>query len=126
MTHYNNVLFTFFVHLQQEPPFNGQTNSFTGGGYQYNQGNMNGVSPPCAYQLIAFPHALAVTDYILLIQPPRPVGNYPHSPVPGNPTPPMTPGSNIPPYLSPNQDVKPPFPPDIKPNITSLPPPPGR
>uniref|UniRef100_A0A8C5C9C9 Zinc finger MIZ-type containing 1 n=1 Tax=Gadus morhua TaxID=8049 RepID=A0A8C5C9C9_GADMO len=53
-----------------------------------------------------------------------PVGNYPHSPVPGNPTPPMTPGSNIPPYLSPNQDVKPPFPPDIKPNINALPPPP--
>uniref|UniRef100_H2LYI3 Zinc finger MIZ-type containing 1 n=1 Tax=Oryzias latipes TaxID=8090 RepID=H2LYI3_ORYLA len=57
-------------------------------------------------------------------KPPRPVGNYPHSPVPGNPTPPMTPGSNIPSYLSPNQDVKPPFPPDIKPNITALPPPP--
>uniref|UniRef100_A0A672QU72 Zinc finger MIZ domain-containing protein 1-like n=1 Tax=Sinocyclocheilus grahami TaxID=75366 RepID=A0A672QU72_SINGR len=52
------------------------------------------------------------------------VVNYPHSPVPGNPTPPMTPGSSIPPYLSPNQDVKPPFPPDMKPNMTSLPPPP--
>uniref|UniRef100_A0A8C6MD02 Zinc finger MIZ-type containing 1 n=1 Tax=Nothobranchius furzeri TaxID=105023 RepID=A0A8C6MD02_NOTFU len=82
-----------------KPPFNGQTNNFPGSGYQYNQANMNG--------------------------PPRPVGNYPHSPVPGNPTPPMTPGSNIPPYLSPNQDVKPPFPPDIKPNITVLPPPPA-
>uniref|UniRef100_A0A7M4EUZ9 Zinc finger MIZ-type containing 1 n=1 Tax=Crocodylus porosus TaxID=8502 RepID=A0A7M4EUZ9_CROPO len=56
---------------------------------------------------------------------PVPVANYPHSPVPGNPTPPMTPGSNIPPYLSPNQDVKPPFPPDIKPNINALPPPPN-
>nr|XP_014424643.1 zinc finger MIZ domain-containing protein 1 isoform X4 [Pelodiscus sinensis] len=55
---------------------------------------------------------------------PVPVANYPHSPVPGNPTPPMTPGSSIPPYLSPNQDVKPPFPPDIKPNINALPPPP--
>uniref|UniRef100_A0A8C4YKU0 Zinc finger MIZ-type containing 1 n=1 Tax=Gopherus evgoodei TaxID=1825980 RepID=A0A8C4YKU0_9SAUR len=55
---------------------------------------------------------------------PVPVTNYPHSPVPGNPTPPMTPGSSIPPYLSPNQDVKPPFPPDIKPNINALPPPP--
>ncbi|XP_020658190.1 zinc finger MIZ domain-containing protein 1 isoform X3 [Pogona vitticeps] len=55
---------------------------------------------------------------------PVPVANYPHSPVPGNPTPPMTPGSNIPPYLSPNQDVKPPFPPDIKPNMNALPPPP--
>uniref|UniRef100_A0A8K9XBC4 Zinc finger, MIZ-type containing 1a n=1 Tax=Oncorhynchus mykiss TaxID=8022 RepID=A0A8K9XBC4_ONCMY len=53
---------------------------------------------------------------------PRP-GNYPHSPVPGNPTPPMTPGSSIPPYLSPNQDVKPPFPPDMKPNMSALPPP---
>uniref|UniRef100_A0A8C9XU88 Zinc finger, MIZ-type containing 1a n=1 Tax=Sander lucioperca TaxID=283035 RepID=A0A8C9XU88_SANLU len=53
--------------------------------------------------------------------PSRPV-NYPHSPVPGNPTPPMTPGSSIPPYLSPNQDVKPPFPPDMKPNMTALPP----
>ncbi|KAJ4940430.1 hypothetical protein JOQ06_026733 [Pogonophryne albipinna] len=86
-------------YYKQEPPFNGQTNNFSGSGYQYSQGNMNG--------------------------PPRPVGNYPHSPVPGNPTPPMTPGSNIPPYLSPNQDVKPPFPPDIKPNINALPPPPA-
>uniref|UniRef100_A0A8C1AK11 Zinc finger, MIZ-type containing 1a n=1 Tax=Cyprinus carpio carpio TaxID=630221 RepID=A0A8C1AK11_CYPCA len=55
--------------------------------------------------------------------PPRQVVNYPHSPVPGNPTPPMTPGSSIP-YMSPSQDVKPPFPPDMKPNMTSLPPPP--
>uniref|UniRef100_A0AAY4CKJ6 SP-RING-type domain-containing protein n=1 Tax=Denticeps clupeoides TaxID=299321 RepID=A0AAY4CKJ6_9TELE len=75
-------------------PFNGQNNNFSGGGYSYSQGN----------------------------GPPRPVGNYPHSPVPGNPTPPMTPGSSIPPYLSPNQDVKPPFPPDMKPNVTVLPP----
>ncbi|XP_076142324.1 zinc finger MIZ domain-containing protein 1a isoform X2 [Alosa pseudoharengus] len=74
--------------------FNGQNNNFSGGGYSYNQGN----------------------------GPPRPVGNYPHSPVPGNPTPPMTPGSTIPPYLSPSQDVKPPFPPDMKPNVTLLPP----
>ncbi|XP_035259796.1 zinc finger MIZ domain-containing protein 1a isoform X2 [Anguilla anguilla] len=80
----------------KQDPFNGQSNNFSGSGYSYNQGNING--------------------------PPRP-GNYPHSPVPGNPTPPMTP-SNIPPYLSPNQDVKPPFPPEIKPNISALPPPP--
>lgn len=37
----------------------------------------------------------------------------------------MTPGSGIPPYLSPNPDVKPPFAPDMKPNMTALPPPPG-
>nr|XP_020021347.1 zinc finger MIZ domain-containing protein 1 isoform X2 [Castor canadensis] len=30
-----------------------------------------------------------------------------------------------PPYLSPSQDVKPPFPPDIKPNMSALPPPPA-
>lgn len=35
----------------------------------------------------------------------------------------MTPGSSIPPYLSPSQGVKPPFPPDIKPNMSALPPP---
>ncbi|CAH2321722.1 zinc finger MIZ domain-containing 1 isoform X1 [Pelobates cultripes] len=82
--------------------FNGQNNNFSGSGYNsYSQGSMNGPSRP------------------------GPVGNYPHSPVPGNPTPPMTPGSNIPTYLSPSQDVKPPFPPDIKPNINSLPPPPN-
>ncbi|XP_059388865.1 zinc finger MIZ domain-containing protein 1-like [Carassius carassius] len=53
--------------------------------------------------------------------PPRPMGSYPHSPLAGDPTPPVTPGSNIPQYLSPNQDMKPPFPPDIKPNINALP-----
>ncbi|XP_015201822.1 zinc finger MIZ domain-containing protein 1a isoform X7 [Lepisosteus oculatus] len=83
----------------KQEPFNGQNNNFSGSGYTYTQGSLNG--------------------------PPRPVGNYPHSPVPGNPTPPMTPGSSMPPYLSPNQDVKPPFPPEIKPNITALPPPPN-
>ncbi|XP_049615180.1 zinc finger MIZ domain-containing protein 1 isoform X1 [Syngnathus scovelli] len=86
-------------YYKQEPSFNGQSTNFSGSGFQYGQANMNG--------------------------PPRPMGNYPHSPVPGNPTPPMTPGSNIPPYLSPSQDVKPPFPPDIKPNISALPPPPA-
>ncbi|CAF98642.1 unnamed protein product, partial [Tetraodon nigroviridis] len=80
----------------KQESFNGQSTNFSGGGYSYSQGN----------------------------GPPRP-GNYPHSPVPGNPTPPMTPGSGIPPYLSPNPDVKPPFAPDMKPNMTALPPPPA-
>lgn len=30
------------------------------------------------------------------------MNSYQHSPIPGNPTPPLTPASNIPPYLSPN------------------------
>ncbi|CAG4992314.1 unnamed protein product [Parnassius apollo] len=34
---------------------------------------------------------------------------YQHSPVPGNPTPPLTPASSMPPYISPNADVKPHF-----------------
>ncbi|XP_043912820.1 zinc finger MIZ domain-containing protein 1 isoform X2 [Protopterus annectens] len=67
-----------------------------------------------------YPPSVSMAQYY---KPQRPVANYPHSPVPGNPTPPMTPGSSIPPYLSPTQDVKPPFPPDIKPNINTLPPP---
>ncbi|CDQ85992.1 unnamed protein product [Oncorhynchus mykiss] len=76
---------------------------------------------------LSFPSPLSFSPSLSLylspsLQAPRP-GNYPHSPVPGNPTPPMTPGSSIPPYLSPNQDVKPPFPPDMKPNMSALPPP---
>lgn len=42
--------------------------------------------------------------------------NYQHSPIPGNPTPPLTPASGMPPYLSPSQDTKPVFP-DIKPPL---------
>lgn len=48
------------------------------------------------------------------------MSGYPSSPMGGNPTPPMTPGTSMPPYLSPGQDTKPPYlPPDIKPNMTS-------
>lgn len=50
---------------------------------------------------------------------------YPSSPLPGNPTPPMTPGSSMPPYMSPGQDVKSPFLPDVKPNINTMQPPTG-
>lgn len=35
--------------------------------------------------------------------------SYQHSPIPGNPTPPLTPASSMPPYISPNADVKPNF-----------------
>ncbi|XP_069773765.1 zinc finger MIZ domain-containing protein 1-like isoform X3 [Narcine bancroftii] len=80
--------------------YNGQSNSFMGGAYSnYTQANINGPS--------------------------RSMPGYPSSPISGNPTPPMTPGSNIPPYMSQNQDVKSPFLPDIKPNLNSLPPPPS-
>lgn len=33
--------------------------------------------------------------------------SYQHSPVPGNPTPPLTPASSMTPYISPNPDIKP-------------------
>ncbi|XP_021462414.1 zinc finger MIZ domain-containing protein 2 [Oncorhynchus mykiss] len=55
--------------------------------------------------------------------PGRVMPGYPSSPLLGNPTPPITPGSAVPPYMSPGHDVKPSFLPDIKPNTNSLPPP---
>ncbi|XP_051496784.1 zinc finger MIZ domain-containing protein 2 isoform X2 [Apus apus] len=56
----------------------------------------------------------------------RALPGYSSSPLAGNPTPPMTPGSSLPPYATSGQDVKSPFLPDIKPSITSLhPSPPG-
>uniref|UniRef100_A0A667XGD6 Zinc finger MIZ-type containing 2 n=1 Tax=Myripristis murdjan TaxID=586833 RepID=A0A667XGD6_9TELE len=63
------------------------------------------------------------------VRPGRGLPGYPSSPLPGNPTPPITPGSSMaPPYMSPsNSDIKPPpssFLPDIKPNMGSLAPPP--
>ncbi|XP_064631687.1 zinc finger MIZ domain-containing protein 1-like isoform X2 [Lineus longissimus] len=46
--------------------------------------------------------------------------NYNHlSPIPGNPTPPITPSSGMPPYMSPGGDVKPNFQ-DIKPNMPQI------
>uniref|UniRef100_A0A8C8BXI0 SP-RING-type domain-containing protein n=1 Tax=Oncorhynchus tshawytscha TaxID=74940 RepID=A0A8C8BXI0_ONCTS len=57
------------------------------------------------------------------IPPGRVMPGYPSSPLLGNPTPPITPGSAVPPYMSPGHDVKPSFLPDIKPNTNSLPPP---
>ncbi|KAM9215743.1 zinc finger MIZ domain-containing protein 2 [Leptosomus discolor] len=52
--------------------------------------------------------------------PGRSLPGYPSSPLAGNPTPPMTPGSGIPPYASPGQDVKSPFLPEMKPSVASL------
>uniref|UniRef100_A0A8B9TQV4 Zinc finger MIZ-type containing 2 n=1 Tax=Anas platyrhynchos TaxID=8839 RepID=A0A8B9TQV4_ANAPL len=53
-------------------------------------------------------------------KPGRSMPGYPSSPLPGNPTPPMTPGSSMAPYMSPGQDVKSPFLPDMKPGIAAL------
>ncbi|NXU69134.1 ZMIZ2 protein, partial [Horornis vulcanius] len=44
----------------------------------------------------------------------------PSSPLAGNPTPPMTPGSGIPTYASPGQDVKSPFLADMKPSVAPM------
>ncbi|XP_027707821.1 zinc finger MIZ domain-containing protein 2 isoform X3 [Vombatus ursinus] len=80
---------------QSTEQFNGQNTNFNGGNFNtYSQPNING--------------------------PTRSMPGYPSSPLPGNPTPPMTPGSSIPPYMSPSQEVKSPFLPDIKPNMSSL------
>ncbi|XP_053464924.1 zinc finger MIZ domain-containing protein 2 isoform X2 [Nycticebus coucang] len=59
-------------------------------------------------------------DYLCLnLQPARSIPGYPSSPLPGNPTPPMTPSSSVP-YMSPSQEVKSPFLPDLKPSLSSL------
>lgn len=42
----------------------------------------------------------------------------PHSQMPGNPTPPVTPGSTMPAYMSPGADIKPNMA-DLKPILTS-------
>nr|XP_044991849.1 zinc finger MIZ domain-containing protein 2 isoform X2 [Jaculus jaculus] len=52
-------------------------------------------------------------------KPARSIPGYPSSPLPGNPTPPMTPSSSVP-YMSPSQEVKSPFLPDLKPGLSSL------
>nr|KAF6419748.1 zinc finger MIZ-type containing 2 [Rousettus aegyptiacus] len=58
-------------------------------------------------------------------KPTRSIPGYPSSPLPGSPTPPMTPGSSVP-YMSTSQEVKSPFLPDLKPSTSALhPPPPG-
>lgn len=61
----------------------------------------------------------ALTIYAQPLQPSRSIPGYPSSPLPGNPTPPMTPSSNVP-YMSPSQEVKSPFLPDLKPGLSSL------
>nr|XP_019937962.1 PREDICTED: zinc finger MIZ domain-containing protein 2 isoform X1 [Paralichthys olivaceus] len=81
-------------------PFNGQGSLPTGGAGGYNAFTQAAVNGPGRAGVIP---------------------GYPSSPMGGNPTPPMTPGTTIPPYLSPGQDTKPPYlPPDTKPNISTL------
>uniref|UniRef100_A0A3B4Y2U5 Zinc finger MIZ-type containing 2 n=1 Tax=Seriola lalandi dorsalis TaxID=1841481 RepID=A0A3B4Y2U5_SERLL len=80
-------------------PFNGQGSLPSGGAGGYNAFTQAAVSGPGRGGVMP---------------------GYPSSPMGGNPTPPMTPGTSIPPYLSPGQDTKPPyFPPDTKPNINT-------
>ncbi|XP_062034146.1 zinc finger MIZ domain-containing protein 2 [Lepus europaeus] len=71
-------------------PFSGQGASFNGAGVSYS-----------------------------LSGPARSIPGYPSSPLPGNPTPPMTPSGSLP-YMSPSQEVKSPFLPDLKPGLGSL------
>nr|XP_040053281.1 zinc finger MIZ domain-containing protein 2-like isoform X2 [Gasterosteus aculeatus aculeatus] len=80
-------------------PFNGQGSLPSGGGGGYNAFTQAAVSGPGRGGVMP---------------------GYPSSPMGGNPTPPMTPGTSIPPYLSPGQDTKPPYlPQDTKPNINA-------
>ncbi|XP_022240944.1 zinc finger MIZ domain-containing protein 1-like isoform X1 [Limulus polyphemus] len=75
--------------------------------HYYTQNHMNGVPQQTPYGN----HYVGPQSFQRNI-------NYQHSPIPGNPTPPLTPASNsIPPYISPNSgDIKPSYQ-DIKPQI---------
>ncbi|XP_044945536.1 zinc finger MIZ domain-containing protein 2 isoform X5 [Mustela putorius furo] len=87
------------LHYKPTEQFNGQGASFNGGSVSYSQPGLSG--------------------------PTRSTPGYPSSPLPGSPTPPMTPGSSVP-YMSASQEVKSPFLPDLKPSVSSLhPSPPG-
>uniref|UniRef100_A0A671N6H7 Zinc finger MIZ domain-containing protein 2-like n=1 Tax=Sinocyclocheilus anshuiensis TaxID=1608454 RepID=A0A671N6H7_9TELE len=79
-----------------------------------------GPGNPNQYYKIIWPQIIMPAHTSCLSQPGRAMPGYPSSPLPGNPTPPMTPGSSMPPYMSPGQDVKSPFLHDVKPNINSL------
>ncbi|XP_023217100.1 zinc finger MIZ domain-containing protein 1-like isoform X2 [Centruroides sculpturatus] len=87
---------------QSAPPYAGQA------GQYYQQSQMNGASQQAQYDPTygsQYPQQNMQRNM-----------NYQPSPIPGNPTPPLTPASGVPPYLSPNPDLKPTFP-DIKPPI---------
>ncbi|XP_073741176.1 zinc finger MIZ domain-containing protein 2 isoform X2 [Callorhinus ursinus] len=81
------------LHYKPAEQFNGQGASFSGGSISYSQPGLSG--------------------------PTRSIPGYPSSPLPGSPTPPMTPGSSVP-YMSTSQEVKSPFLPDLKPSVSSV------
>uniref|UniRef100_A0A4W5KWZ0 Zinc finger MIZ-type containing 2 n=1 Tax=Hucho hucho TaxID=62062 RepID=A0A4W5KWZ0_9TELE len=95
--------------------------SYQGHKMPMQQGNMgqypSGPAHPGQYYKQPNP-----TLILFVSQPGRAMPGYPSSPLLGNPTPPITPGSAVPPYMSPGHDVKSSFLPDIKPNTNSLPP----
>lgn len=89
------------------------------GGHQRGESSRRGRVPgQCPVPAVPGPRrSLTVA---VPLQPGRSMPGYPSSPLPGNPTPPMTPGSSMAPYMSPGQDVKSPFLPDMKPGIAAL------
>lgn len=110
---------------QATPPYPGQP-----AGNQYFGGSM-ASGPAASSQFVQQPPS-ASQQYAQAAPPPAPQQqqqqyssqfqqdmrnmSYQHSPIPGNPTPPLTPASSLPPYISPNQDVKPNFA-DMKPPL---------
>uniref|UniRef100_A0A8C7D9Y9 Zinc finger MIZ-type containing 2 n=1 Tax=Oncorhynchus kisutch TaxID=8019 RepID=A0A8C7D9Y9_ONCKI len=100
--------------------------SYQGHKMPMQQGNMgqypSGPAHPGQYYKVT-PTPVSGSVKPLFLSPGRVMPGYPSSPLLGNPTPPITPGSAVPPYMSPGHDVKPSFLPDIKSNTNSLPPP---
>ncbi|KFM81474.1 Zinc finger MIZ domain-containing protein 1, partial [Stegodyphus mimosarum] len=103
---------SYLTQQQMRPSMRPQSNPYVNqGGQYYSQGQMNGTPP---HQAPAYDQQYGGPQYPqqnmqrnLNYQPPS---------IPGNPTPPLTPASGIPPYLSPNPDLKPTFP-EMKPSL---------
>lgn len=84
---------------QTTPPYSNQAQYFNGGvPNQFSQHSVGNAQYGVQYGN-QFAQEVAMRSNM----------SYQHSPVPGNPTPPLTPASSMPPYISPNADVKPHF-----------------
>lgn len=85
---------------QSTPPYSNQAQYFNGGvPNQFSQHQNSNAQYGAQYGGQQFAQEVAMRTNM----------SYQHSPVPGNPTPPLTPASSMPPYISPNGDVKPHF-----------------
>lgn len=116
-----NVGYSNQVQQSMKPNMRGQNSQYSSVPHQnqyYGQNQMNNSSVPSSHPNAQsqYDQSYGNSQYPAANNFHRGMNNYQHSPIPGNPTPPLTPASNMPPYLSPSTDVKPSYS-DIKPRM---------